>query len=119
MQNIGGVRRPEPGRHKHILCRAAELDYADINAALHAIDQRIQQKIREQLSFAGALFLLVQLDAQAQDARHHTRIAAGITDKVLTMADVAALVDAREQSQIQKRREALLASPISQLPQSN
>jgi IS1 family transposase len=46
-------------------------------------------------------------------------IAAGITDKVLTMADVAALVDVREQSQIQERRAALLTSPISQLPQSN
>lgn len=46
-------------------------------------------------------------------------IAAGITDKALTMADIAALVDAREQSQIQERRAALLASPIPQLPQSN
>ena len=46
-------------------------------------------------------------------------IAAGITDKVLTMADVAALIDTREQSQIQERGEALLASPFSQLPQSN
>ena len=46
-------------------------------------------------------------------------IAAGITDKMLTMEDVAALVDAHEQSQIQERRAALLASPIRQLPQSN
>jgi IS1 family transposase len=45
-------------------------------------------------------------------------IAAGITDKVLTMADVVALIDSREQSLIQSRRNALLASPISQLPQS-
>jgi IS1 family transposase len=46
-------------------------------------------------------------------------IAAGITDKVLTMADVAMLVDERIQSQIQQRREAVLASPIRQMPQSN
>jgi IS1 family transposase len=46
-------------------------------------------------------------------------IAAGLTDKALTMADVAALVDAREQSLIQQRREVLLASPIRQLPQSD
>ena len=37
-------------------------------------------------------------------------IAAGITDKVLTMADAAALIDAREQSQIQEWRAAPLAS---------
>jgi IS1 family transposase len=46
-------------------------------------------------------------------------IAAGISDKMLTMADVATLVDARERSQIQERRAALLASPVRQLPQSN
>jgi len=43
-------------------------------------------------------------------------VAAGITDKALTMADVAVLVDDLTQSLIQKRRETLL-SPS--LPQSN
>lgn len=43
-------------------------------------------------------------------------IAAGITDKVLTMADVVELIDSREQSLIQSRRKALLASPIEELP---
>jgi len=42
-------------------------------------------------------------------------IAAGLTDKALTIADVAALVDERQESLIPERRASLLA----QLPQSN
>jgi hypothetical protein len=42
-------------------------------------------------------------------------IAASLTDKALTMADVAALVDERQESLIQERRASLL----EQLPQSN
>jgi hypothetical protein len=37
-------------------------------------------------------------------------IAAGLTDKALTMADVAQLIDLREMSLIQQRRHALLDS---------
>jgi hypothetical protein len=43
-------------------------------------------------------------------------VAAGLTDKSLAMADIAHLVDLREQSQIQQRRKAMLLSPM---PQSN
>jgi hypothetical protein len=42
-------------------------------------------------------------------------IAAGLTAKAMTMADVAALVDDRQESLVQERRASLLA----QLPQSN
>jgi hypothetical protein len=51
--------------------------------------------------------------------RQEPAAAAGLTDKAITMADVAALIDARKQSQIQQRREAMLASPHWQKPQSN
>jgi IS1 family transposase len=43
-------------------------------------------------------------------------VAAGLTDKAMTMADVAELIDLREQSLLQQRRVAML-SPVS--PQSN
>jgi hypothetical protein len=42
-------------------------------------------------------------------------MAAGLTDKAMTMADLVDLIDVREQSQIRQRRASLL----SQLPQSN
>jgi hypothetical protein len=42
-------------------------------------------------------------------------IAAGLSDKALTMIDVAELIDERHESLIQERRASLLA----QLPQSN
>jgi hypothetical protein len=43
-------------------------------------------------------------------------VAAGLTDKAMTMADVAELIDLREQSLLQQRRVAML-SPVS--PQLN
>jgi acyl-CoA synthetase (AMP-forming)/AMP-acid ligase II len=43
-------------------------------------------------------------------------VAAGLTDKAMTMADVAELIDLQEQSLLQQRRVAIL-SPVS--PQSN
>lgn len=43
------------------------------DAPLHATDKRFQQEIPKSLSFAGAIFRLVQLDAEAQGNRNDAR----------------------------------------------
>ena len=53
------------GAGQHVIRGTAVFDHAAGNAALHAVDQCVQQEIREPLSFAGAVLLLVQLGSVA------------------------------------------------------
>ena len=64
---------PDQGAHQHVLYRAPEPHHAHVNAPLYAVDQCVLQEMGKPLPFAGAVFRLVQLDAEAQDARHHAR----------------------------------------------
>ena len=62
------LRQSRSGAYQYVICRAAEPDDADGNAPVYAADQCVFQEIREPLPRAGALFLLVQLGSQSQDA---------------------------------------------------
>jgi len=52
---------PDPAQVKHVIRRTPEPYDADGNAALHAVDERLFEEIREPLSRAGAVLLLIQL----------------------------------------------------------
>jgi len=63
--------RPEP--YQHVLCRTPEPNYAYVDAPLYPADKRIQQEIPKLLPFAGVVFRLVQLDAEAQSNPNDAR----------------------------------------------
>ena len=59
LQNEGDLGRSRSGPYQHLARRAPEPNYANVDASLHAIDQRFQQKIRKSLSRFGSIFRMV------------------------------------------------------------
>ena len=87
--------QPRSEARQHVLCRAPEPHHADADAPVHAADQCVLEEIREPHAHGRALHRLVQLREAAQDAEgHRPAMAAGISETLWSMTDLAEMVDA-------------------------
>jgi hypothetical protein len=57
---------------------------------------------------AGAVFLLVQLGTQSQDAGGNSGYGGGLIQTPLKFTDLLTAMDADEQNQLSKKRQAIL-----------
>jgi hypothetical protein len=69
---------------------------------------------------AGAVFLLVQLGTQSQDAGGNSGYGGGLIQTPLKFTDLLTAMDADEQNQLSEKRQAILdGSEDLSPPQSN
>jgi transposase-like protein len=109
---IGAERHVVSGNpdKKHIstvLRRAAEPDDAHVDAAVHAADQRLLKEGREPGRRCVAALRLLQRFVRVHKTLGTTpAVAAGITDRVWTLADLIALLEEAESVPVKRGRYA-------------
>jgi hypothetical protein len=81
---------PNPNRILNIACRMSKPDHANADAPPHAINERLQQEIREPQSGHRASLRLLQLLPDPQNASLTPAMEAKITDRVWSIAALVA-----------------------------
>lgn len=81
---------------QHVACGASKPIDADAHAPLYAPDKRFQQENRSAYPCAVALFRVLQFRRIHKTLRMSPGMAAGISDRLWSMEDIVALIDARE-----------------------
>jgi hypothetical protein len=82
--------------HVNVLCRAAQSHDAHVNAALHAVTNAFSKKFDNHCHALALYFVWYNFVKQHKAHKLSPAMAAGLTDKLWSVEDIAALVDAAE-----------------------
>ena len=101
-------RQSRSGPCEHVACGEAELYDTDEHATLHALDKCVLEKF-ENHCYSLALYFVWYNWMRKHKAHGMTpAVAAGLTQNVMTMADVVDLIDTRDMRAQLAARTAML-----------
>jgi hypothetical protein len=105
---VRGIHTNSIDGHWSLLKRAAPDSHdADAHAALYLTDKRIQQKDRKPCVRGRAAFDVLQFCSAAPNAKFSPAMAAGATDRLWEMVDVADVLDASEAKRKRQQPKAI------------